>query len=154
MDTTSLVLNGRTTNDVPPSCTQERRSSILRSFSTPMLPSLSALNAVNLAKLGSAPSSPTFSGASTPRRPGSARSNSSGWYTPNENNLTLEDFAKRLKTRSKRLEIWQGRCAQNIVMALLRPTPLVLFLFNPVCLLMVWICVMVWWMSSPGRGIE
>jgi hypothetical protein len=119
-----------------------------------MLPSLSALNTVNLAKFGSSPPSPTLSGASTPRRPGSVRSNSSGWYTPNENNLTLEELAKRMNTRAKRLEIYQGRCAQNIVMALLRPTPLVLFLFNPICLMLVWLCVVIWWMSTSGRGRE
>jgi hypothetical protein len=52
------------------------------------------------------------------------------------------------------LEIYQGRCAQNIVMALLRPTPLVLFLFNPICLLLVWLCVVVWWFAKPGSGGE
>ncbi|KAK4543594.1 hypothetical protein LTR36_005489 [Oleoguttula mirabilis] len=54
--------------------------------------------------------------------------------------MTLDDFAKRLDTTLSRLQQFQGRCAQNAVMALMGPTPLVLFLFNPVTIV-VWLVV-------------
>lgn len=131
----------------------------------------------------SAPPSPMLSGQSTPRpstagsmrpgssgswhpfsrsgsmtptlRPGSSRSSSKGspgWYNT-ENNLTLDDFARKLNTRAKRFEIWQGRCAQNVVMALLRPTPLVLFLLNPLCLIL-YVVLAVYWLSSGSGSVE
>jgi hypothetical protein len=61
--------------------------------------------------------------------------------------MTLDDFAHRLNTTTKRIERWQGACAQNVVMALMRPTPIVLFLFNPVSLVL-WGLVVVWYFSG------
>ena len=67
--------------------------------------------------------------------------------------MTLDDFARRLDTTLSRLEQWQARCAQNMVMALMRPTPLIIFVFNPVCL-MLWLALAVWWFvrASGGSG--
>ena len=59
----------------------------------------------------------------------------------------MDDFAKRLNGVIGRFEQWQGRCAQNVVMALMRPTPMVLFVFNPISL-MLWIVVLVWWLKG------
>jgi len=62
----------------------------------------------------------------------------------------LDDFARRLETRVKRFEIWRGKSAQNVVMALMRPTPVVLFLFNPIALVL-WVVLLIWWWSSSGK---
>jgi hypothetical protein len=65
--------------------------------------------------------------------------------------MTLDDFAHRLNTTTKRIERWQGACAQNVVMALMRPTPIVLFLFNPVSLVL-WMLFAIWYLSGPNSG--
>lgn len=146
MNTLSLVLNGRTASEI--SVLPERQRSSLtrltRKFS-------SSISLPTLATFGSAPPSPLLSGASALRssRPGSSRRSSRdspGWYNT-EHNPTLDDFARRLETRMKRFEIWRGKSAQNVVMALMRPTPIVLFLFNPIALAL-WFVLLVWWLSS------
>lgn len=62
--------------------------------------------------------------------------------------MTLDDFAQRLNTMLGRFEQWQGQCAKNVVMALFSPTPVVLFVFNPLAL-MLWVVLAVcwWWWS-------
>lgn len=67
--------------------------------------------------------------------------------------MTLDDFAKRLNTTISKFEQWQSRCAQNVVMALMRPTVVVLFVFNPISLLL-WVVLMVWWLSGGRAGGE
>ena len=69
-------------------------------------------------------------------------SDSPGWYNT-EGGLTLDDFKNRLDTKLYRIEQWQNRCAQNSVMALMRPMPVVLFLCNPITVL-IWLAVAVW----------
>ncbi|KAK3071197.1 hypothetical protein LTR53_009077 [Teratosphaeriaceae sp. CCFEE 6253] len=71
-----------------------------------------------------------------PRAPSSRSSDNAGWYHTADN-LTLDDFAARLDTTLYRLAAWQTRCAQNVVMALMGPAPLVLFALNPMALV-VW----------------
>ncbi|TKA65282.1 hypothetical protein B0A55_09534, partial [Friedmanniomyces simplex] len=81
---------------------------------------------------------PSSKSTSTQQRPPYKRSppsssTSSGWYNT-ENTPTLDDIAARLNTTLSRFEQWQSRCAQNVVMALIGPTPVVLFVLNPVAL--------------------
>lgn len=91
------------------------------------------------------PSSPSPSTKRPPHKRHPSR-DSPGWYNT-EDGMTLDDFAQRLNTTLSRLEQYRGRCAQNLVMALMRPTPLVLFVFNPMSLV-VWIVVgVVWWLE-------
>ncbi|KAK3113879.1 hypothetical protein LTR53_008396 [Teratosphaeriaceae sp. CCFEE 6253] len=85
-----------------------------------------------------------------PRAPSSRSSDKAGWYHTADN-LTLDDFAARLDTTLYRLATWQTRCAQNVVMALMGPAPLVLFALNPMALV-VWAAMLVWWVV--GRGGE
>jgi hypothetical protein len=91
------------------------------------------------------PSTETKTTTVAPSRPSSP-----GWYN-REGELTLEDFARKLNTRGKRFEVWVGKCAQNFVMALFSPTPLVLFLFNPISL-MLWM-ILGLWMWFGGRSV-
>jgi hypothetical protein len=136
MNTTSLVLNGRTAVDI--SLMPERRAASL----TTIYP-----------KSSSSPLSPTLFGAS-PKRPGHKRSppsrDSPGWYNT-EGGMTLDDFAARLNSLIGKFEQWQGKCAQNVVMALMRPTPIALFVLNPIALVL-WIALFAWWLS--GRKSE
>ncbi|GIZ41331.1 hypothetical protein CKM354_000463800 [Cercospora kikuchii] len=124
-----------------PAEVRSQRFSFSRSFSfSETMPSLTSTI------VSSAPSSPTSS------RPGSRRSSSRGspgWYSK-EGELTLEDFAKKLQTRSKKFEVYMGKCAQNVVMALFAPTPLVvLFLLNPISLIL-WTILGIWWFFGSG----
>lgn len=154
MNSLSLVLNGRTAADIA-LLPEKQRASIIS-----LPPSRRALFArtrtMSASTISSsAPPSPALSGASTPRRPGSSSKTStpgSGWYNQ-ENIPTLDDYARRLNTASKKIEIWQGKCAQNVVMALMRPTPIVLFALNPICLIL-YVVLGVWWMASGGRAGE
>lgn len=142
MNSLSLVLNGRTASEI--SLLPERQRSSLtcltRDFSSISLPTLATFS-------NSAHPLTPLSGASSPKsRPGSSRRSSRdspGWYNTDDN-PTLDDFARRLETKMKKFEIWRGRSAQNVVMALMRPTPVVLFLFNPMMFL-VWIVLLVSW---------
>ncbi|TKA35905.1 hypothetical protein B0A54_12352 [Friedmanniomyces endolithicus] len=78
------------------------------------------------------------------KRSSSSSSRSSGWYDTTRN-PTLDDIAARLNTSLSRFEQWQSRCAQNVVMGLLGPTPVVLlFVLNPVGLV-VWGVLLGWW---------
>nr|OQO20990.1 hypothetical protein B0A51_13005 [Rachicladosporium sp. CCFEE 5018] len=79
-------------------------------------------------------------------RPGLSRSGSSGWYDTTDA-PTLEDFASQAQTWAKRIERYQQRCATNVVMALIGPTPVTLLVFNPLSLLL-WLVVvlLVWWL--------
>ena len=124
MNTTSLVLNGRTAVSIAQ--LPERQRATLTTLS----PSTKA------------------------RRPAPAKRqlsrDSPGWYNT-EDGMTLDDFAKRLNTTLSRIEQFQSRCAQNVVMALMRPTPLVLFVFNPICLI-VWVVLLVWWIVGRMTG--
>ncbi|TKA38752.1 hypothetical protein B0A54_08716 [Friedmanniomyces endolithicus] len=78
----------------------------------------------------------------------SSSSTSSGWYDTTHN-PTLDDIAARLNTTLSRFEQWQSRCAQNVVMGLLGPTPVVLFVLNPVALA-VWGVLLGWWWMGAG----
>jgi len=61
--------------------------------------------------------------------------------------MTLDDFSRRLDTRLSKIERYQSKCAQNIVMALMTPTPVALFLLNPISLL-IWMVLAVWWIGA------
>lgn len=108
----------------------------------------------------STPSTPTLSRASSTSSTSTIRPTSShkrsrskdnlSWYTPSEN-PTLEDFAERLNSLEKRVERFVSQCATNIVMALLRPTPMVLFFLNPVTLIAVIFMVIIW-LTLIGSG--
>ncbi len=80
--------------------------------------------------------------------PSSSSSTSSGWYDT-ARNPTLDDIAARLNTTLSRFEQWQSRCAQNVVMGLLGPTPVVLFVLNPAALV-VWGALLGWWWMGAG----
>ncbi|KXL45137.1 hypothetical protein M433DRAFT_124 [Acidomyces richmondensis BFW] len=121
MNTTSLILNGRTAANL---LLSERQKAIVATLY-----------------------------ARRPLNPSSGRSktcrqvrDSPGWYNT-QDNLTLEDIARRLETRISRFEQWRSTCAQSIVMALMRPTPVVLFLFNPVAM-MLWVTILCWWLTA------
>lgn len=99
----------------------------------------------------------TSSSSSLTLRPSSRGSNASnstiattiystGWYNADEENMSLEKIAERLNTYAARFERFLGVCAQNIVMALFRPTPLLIFLLHPL-LLIVWVGLGIWWVS-------
>ena len=125
MSTTSIVLNGQTSptttaefSPLPPT------QPLLRSWSFP-----------TTTFTHPKPKRPAY----TKRQPSR---DSPGWYNT-EDVPTLDDFAKRLESKLSRLQQWQTRCAQNVVMALMRPTPVVLFLFNPITVL-IWLMVAVW----------
>lgn len=123
MNTVSLVLNGRTTADLA-QLPEKQRATITTLFSTP-------------------PSSPLLG----PKRPPHKRQlsrDSPGWYNT-EGGMTLDDFAERCKTTLSRCEWWVGRSGQNVVMALMRPTPLLLFFLNPVSIFL-WVMVFLVWM--------
>lgn len=125
MNTTSLLLNGRTATSI--SLLPERQAATLTTLT------------VRRQRPAHKRASP-----STPNR------NSPGWYNT-DGGLTLDDFARRLNTRISKFEQWQGRCAQNVVMALMRPTPVSLFLFNPMALL-IYLGLVVWWVSARLSG--
>lgn len=128
MNTASLVLNGRTAASI--ALLPERQRSSITMISRPKLQS----------------SYSSSSGTTTPtRRPPHKRRtsrDSPGWYIT-DGGMTLDDFAKRLNTTLSRIEQYQGRCAQNVVMALMGPTPLLLFIFNPVT---IFLLVLIWWL--------
>jgi hypothetical protein len=148
MNTISLVLNGRTAADI--TMLPERQRATLTTIYARQLSS------------SSMPPTPSLSGRSTPssppKRPQQHKRqysrDSPGWYNT-EGGMTLDDFAKRLNTNISKFEQWQGRCAQNVVMALMRPTPMVLFLFNPISLF-IWILVALCWISvkMSGSGVS
>lgn len=122
----------------------ETRSPIF-SFSG-LFSSSEAMPSLTSTMITSASSLPFSSRPSSRRH---AARGSPGWYSK-EGEFTLEDFAKKLQTRSKKFEVYMGKCAQNLVMALFAPTPLlVLFLFNPVSLIL-WTILGFWWLM--GRG--
>ena len=131
MNTTSLLLTGQ------PAPAQLSYSP----FTLALLPS---------SLTTSRPSTPPSSGSSTPlrRRPYQKRRpsrDSPGWFLT-DHNPTLDDFASRLNTALARFERYQNRCAQNVVMALIGPTPVVLFVLNPLSLLL-WMALGVWWLT-------
>lgn len=63
----------------------------------------------------------------------------------------LEAIARRLNTAGKRLERFSGKCAQDVVMALMRPTPMMLVALHPVVLMVVLVAV-VWWVLARFGG--
>jgi hypothetical protein len=83
---------------------------------------------------------PTPSPSSNPRlRPKHLRrvsSDSTGWYL-DADTPSLKDFEIRAGTLAKRLEKFANRCATNVVMGLMSPAAVVLFVFNPVMLVVV-----------------
>ncbi|KAH9807838.1 hypothetical protein Tdes44962_MAKER06354 [Teratosphaeria destructans] len=135
MNTISLVLNGKTAAEIALMPARQRAS-----LTTLYRPS----------SLTTPSASPTLSARSSPsKRPQARRQvsrDSPGWYNT-DGGMTLDDFAKRLDTYMSRFEQWQSKCAQNAVMALMRPTPIVLFLFNPISML-VWLLVAAVWLST------
>jgi hypothetical protein len=83
---------------------------------------------------------PTSSPSSSPRlRPKHLRrvsSDSTGWYL-DADTPSLKDFEIRAGTLAKRLEKFANRCATNVVMGLMSPAAVVLFVFNPVMLVLM-----------------
>ncbi|KAF2165932.1 hypothetical protein M409DRAFT_23663 [Zasmidium cellare ATCC 36951] len=151
MNTISLVLNGRTAADIR--LLPEKQRASITTLPPSRRPFFAHARTMSSSSTISTITSPSLSsGTSTPRRPGSSSSRTStpgsGWYNT-ENNPTLDDYARQLSTVSKKIEIWQGKCAQNVVMALMRPTPIVLFALNPICLIL-YVLVGVWWMARGG----
>ncbi|KXT09305.1 hypothetical protein AC579_2861 [Pseudocercospora musae] len=152
MNTVSIVLNGKTASYIR-SLPEKERSTIrsppalspspLASTRQPHFSFMRTLT--DMSMTSSLPPSPSLRPKSRPHARKS--SYSPGWYTPNEYNFTLDDFARKLNTRSKKFEVWAGRCAQNVVMALFSPTPIVLFLFNPIALI-VWLGLGWWWFAG------
>ena len=149
MNTSPLTLNGRTTADI--AILPERQRANLKSSLRPKLYS-SMTFSEGTAQSGSRPklsSSLSYSGRPTlPKRPSYRRQasrESPGWYNT-EGGMTLDDFAKRLDTTLSRIEQYGTRSAQSVVMALMTPTPIALFIFNPVSLL-IWLVVAIWWLS-------
>nr|POE72389.1 hypothetical protein CFP56_12262 [Quercus suber] len=146
MNTVSLVLNGRTAADIA-LLPERQRSSITTIHARP-----------HLSRSSSYLSSPRGSPRSKPSRPTPSRQisrDSPGWYNT-DGGMTLDDFAKRLNTTLSRFEQWQGRCAQNVVMALMRPTPIALLVFNPISVLL-YVLLICWWVVGrsgplPGDG--
>jgi len=129
MNTTSLILNGRTAATI--FLFPERQKATITTLCRRQ------------------PLNPSSSGRSTPRR---SLRDSPGWYNT-QDNPSLEEIARKLETRLSRFEQWRSRCAQNIVMALMRPTPVVLFLFNPVAI-MIWVAILSWWVAAALVGRE
>jgi hypothetical protein len=119
MNTTSLFLTGR------PAATLTILSSPIKSNST---------------TLPSNPSTtPTSTPSSSPRiRPRQLRrvsTDSTGWYL-DADTPSLKDFEVRAQTYAKRLERFASRCATNVVMGLMSPAAVVLFVFNPIMLVL------------------
>jgi hypothetical protein len=83
---------------------------------------------------------PQTSPSSSPRlRPKHLRrvsSDSTGWYL-DADTPSLKDFEIRAGTLAKRLEKFANRCATNVVMGLMSPACVVLFVFNPVMLVLM-----------------
>ncbi|GAB7326029.1 hypothetical protein MBLNU13_g10065t1 [Cladosporium sp. NU13] len=119
MNTTSIFLTGR------PAATFAILSSSIRSNQT----------------LTNTPSTtPTSTPSSSPRiRPRQLRrvsSDSTGWYL-DADTPSLKDFEVRAQTYAKRLERFVSRCATNVVMGLMSPAAVVLFVFNPIMLVLM-----------------
>ncbi|KAK5117307.1 hypothetical protein LTR62_005924 [Meristemomyces frigidus] len=147
MNTTSLLLNGQTAASF--SLLPERKRATLTTLYSRPTPTRTA-TAPTAYSLISSPPTPRLGGSSPAKRPDHKRSPASisrespGWYNT-EDGMTLDDFAERLNSLIGRFERWQGKCAQNVVMALMRPTPIVLFVFNPVALVL-WMVVLWLWL--------
>jgi hypothetical protein len=119
MNTTSLFLTGR------PAATFTILSSPVKSNSAvPITPS----------------TTPTSTPSSSPRiRPRQLRrvsTDSTGWYL-DADTPSLKDFEIRAQTYAKRLERFTSRCATNVIMGLMSPAAVVLFVFNPIMLVMM-----------------
>ncbi|KAF2764987.1 hypothetical protein EJ03DRAFT_355292 [Teratosphaeria nubilosa] len=140
MNTISLVLNGKTAADI--ALMPERQRASLTTLYRP-------------SSLITPSASPSLSARSSPsKRPQARRQvsrDSPGWYNT-DGGMTLDDFAKRMNTYMSRFEQWQSKCAQNVVMALMRPTPIVLFLFNPISMLVLLLVAAVWLSTRFGRS--
>lgn len=131
MNTTSLLLNGRP-------------ASLFSIVSSP---------ARSSSAVASTPSTtPTSTPSSSPRvRPRQLRrvsTDSTGWYLDHDT-PSLKDFEVRAQTFAKRIEKFASRCATNVVMGLMSPAAVVLFVFNPI--MMVLVVLMLIAMLS-GRG--
>lgn len=61
---------------------------------------------------------------------------STGWYLDTDT-PSLKDFEVRAQTFAKRLEKYANRCATNVVMGLMSPAAVVLFVFNPIMLVLM-----------------
>jgi hypothetical protein len=61
---------------------------------------------------------------------------STGWYL-DADTPSLKDFEVRAQTYAKRLERFASRCATNVVMGLMSPVAVVLFVFNPIMLVLM-----------------
>jgi hypothetical protein len=61
---------------------------------------------------------------------------STGWYL-DADTPSLKDFEVRAQTYAKRLERFASRCATNVVMGLMSPAAVVLFVFNPIMLVLI-----------------
>lgn len=87
---------------------------------------------------------------SSPQRTSSSLSKT-GWYNSDPEHTSLEKITERLNTYAGRFERFLGLCANNIVMALFRPTPLVVFLFHPL-LMIVWGILALCWLAGWVAG--
>jgi hypothetical protein len=156
MNTTSLILTGQTAHELTFGSVLFHKYAAMGMTTTLTRTPTDLKRTPTMSRSGSRSSSRDSASSSSTIRPGSHRrtysKDSSGWYNA-EDNLTLEDFAARLDSMQGRVEQWISQCATNIVMALFRPTPLVLFLFNPVCLLFIAFMVVIW-MLFRGSGVS
>ena len=158
MNTISLLLTGHTTQggiSFAPLLLHNLHSDSAMSTRTILLRTPTDLNRTptmspSLSRSSSISSTSTIRPGSRNSHKRSSSKDSSQWYNTTEN-MTLEDFADRLNTLEKRFERFVSQCATNIVMALLRPTPLVLFLFNPVCLIAIAMLVLCWVLVLRGE---
>ena len=133
MNTTSLLLTGRTAAVHMATTTTVSRNPGSATRPKTKSRSSSGTSQASFYSASSRPSTPS-------RQPSWDRSK---WYNETDN-PTLDDFARRLETTAKRIEHWQSACATNIVMALLRPTPVALFVFNPVSLFLLVVMLITW----------
>ncbi|KAM0712751.1 hypothetical protein Q7P35_000198 [Cladosporium inversicolor] len=119
MNTTSLFLTGR------PAATLSILSPPVKSNQTlPTTPSTTPT------------STPSSSPRSRPRQLRRVSTDSTGWYL-DADTPSLKDFEVRAQTYAKRLERFASRCATNVVMGLMSPAAVVLFVFNPIMLVLV-----------------
>jgi hypothetical protein len=81
-------------------------------------------------------STPSSSPRIRPRQLRRVSTDSTGWYL-DADTPSLKDFEVRAQTYAKRLERFASRCATNVVMGLMSPAAVVLFVFNPIMLVLM-----------------
>lgn len=119
MNTTSLFLTGRP-------------AAVFNIISSPIKSKSAVLNTPSTTPTSSPSSSPRI----RPRQLRRVSSDSTGWYL-DADTPSLKDFEVRAQTLAKRLEKFANRCATNVVMGLMSPAAVVLFIFNPIMLVLM-----------------